>query len=438
MGPLIPISVTISPICNASGEVIGASKVARDISDRISSETAIKELALKKDEFLMNMSHELRTPMNAVIGLSNLLMSMTDLPPKANMFIRTLKASADNLLDLINDLLDFSKIENGSSELEETEFSLAEQVERVVSIANVRAREKGIDLFVEYDPALNKQMFLGDPLRIHQIIMNLVSNAIKFTEKGSVLIDLGTALSGAEDKKNVVIKVVDTGIGIPSDKLDNVFDKFMQGDSSITRKYGGSGLGLAIAKAFAQQMGGKITATSKVGLGSTFIVTIPLKISRTVSTVESFSVNAVQEAPALERNVLVVEDYEPNTLVVVSMLELLGCSYDTAQNGFEAVRKFNQNHYDLILMDLQMHDLDGLDATRLIRKIEHEKGLTKTPIIAMTAHVREPDKEKCLEAGMDDFIPKPFEPSILAQKIARFVEFKEKLRELVPDSKKEI
>ncbi|MDB5490688.1 MAG: sensor hybrid histidine kinase [Micavibrio sp.] len=436
-GKLIPISVTVSPIRDSKGTIVGASKVARDISDRIEAERAILDAAQKKDEFIANMSHELRTPMNAVIGLSNLLMVMDDLPPKAKMFIDTLKLSADNLLDLINDLLDFAKIENGAVELDQIEFSLAEQVEKVISMANVRAREKGINLYVQYEPVLNRKTFVGDPLRLHQILMNLVSNAIKFTDKGSVQVSLTTTEATEPNIMKVNLTVTDTGIGIQADKVERVFDKFMQADSSITRRYGGSGLGLAITKAFVEKMGGTIGVTSEYGVGSTFTVTLPLKFTEASSTVQSFSVNIAPELPKHDRNVLIVEDYEPNVLVVASMLEGLGYSYETAQNGFEALRKFGQNQYDVILMDLQMHELDGLEATRMIRKIEMEKNITKTPIVAMTAHVRDQDKNKCFEAGMDDFIPKPFDPALLAQKLARFIDFKQKLKDLAENSSRE-
>jgi len=419
-GRLVPVSLTVSPIRDSAGTIIGASKVARNITDRVEAETALKEIGRKKDEFLANMSHELRTPMNAVIGLTNLLQRSTTLSLKDRKYIDTLKISADNLMELINDLLDFAKIESGAIEIERVEFNLPELVERAISMINVRAREKNLKLYVNYAASLNRY-FMGDPLRVHQILMNLMSNAVKFTEQGSIEVDISGADGEAADSTAVTIKVSDTGIGIAENKLVTIFDKFVQADSSITRRFGGSGLGLAITKALADKMGGTIKVESQVGVGTTFIITVPFVNSARQSSIESFSVNAIPTATVSHKNVLLVEDYEPNVLVASDMLEALGYDYDTAHNGMEAVRKFMHGKYDVILMDVQMHDVDGLEATQRIRRIEAEKSLPHTPIIAMTAHVREQDKEKCLVAGMDDFIPKPFDPAVLKQKMALFI-----------------
>jgi PAS domain S-box-containing protein len=418
LGHLIPVSLTISPIRDSAGNIIGASKISRDISERINAANALQELNHKKEEFLATMSHELRTPMNAVIGLANLL-KMMELPEKAQKFIETLKLSADNLMDLINDLLDFAKIESDSLEFEEIEFNLAVQVEKAISVTNVRAQEKNLNLYINYPSTLNRY-YLGDPLRIQQILMNLLSNAVKFTDKGSIEVDIN-GVDQSTNIKMVTIQVTDTGIGIAENKLATIFDKFMQADSSITRRYGGSGLGLSIVKALTEKMGGTIHVDSQLGLGTTFTVKIPLTLTDRISTIESFSANAIPEMPVINKNVLLVEDYEPNIMVTSALLEQAGFNYDIARNGFEALRKYSNGHYDVILMDVQMHELDGLEATRRIRRMELEKKIVRTPIIGMTAHVREQDKDKCLDAGMDDFIPKPFEPSELFQKISRYV-----------------
>jgi PAS domain S-box-containing protein len=427
-GRLVPVSLTVSPIRDAAGNIIGASKISRDISERIKAEADLQESSMKKDEFLANMSHELRTPMNAVIGLSHLLLKM-DLPEKATKFVNTLKLSADNLMDLINDLLDFAKIESNSVEMEMVEFNLAEQVEKAISVTNVKAQEKDLKLYVNYEPSLNRY-YIGDPLRIHQALMNLLSNAIKFTDKGSIEVDIGGKANAGEAVTVVTIKVIDTGIGIAADKLETIFDKFSQADSSITRRYGGSGLGLAISKAFIEKMGGAIRVDSQPGIGTTFTVTLPLRNTEKPSSIESFSAHAAPIVPQHTKHVLLVEDYEPNVMVASAMLEQLGYNYEVAANGFEALRKFVHGHYDVILMDVQMHELDGLEATRRIRKMEKEKDLTRTPIVAMTAHVREQDKDKCFEAGMDDFIPKPFDPLALSQKISRYIHLNSQLAEL--------
>lgn len=419
-GNLIPISLTVSPIRDYAGNIIGASKVSRDISERINAQKALKESSQKKDEFLANMSHELRTPMNAVIGLANLLQSMQSMPEKAIKYIYTLKTSADHLMDLINDLLDFAKIEADSFEIERVEFNLAQEVEKVISVMNVRAQEKNLQLFVNYDPVF-KRYYMGDPLRIYQILMNLLSNAVKFTETGSVEIDICGEEKAADDKTFITFKISDTGIGIPEEKLGVIFEKFTQADSSITRRFGGSGLGLSITKAYVEKMGGTIGIESQLGLGTTFTVTIPLENTCKESNIDSFSARTAPGQAKQKKNVLLVEDYEPNVLVAASMIQDLGYSCEVAKNGLDALRKFMNGDYEVILMDVQMSELDGLQATRRIRAIEAEKGLNRTPIIAMTAHVREQDKDRCLDAGMDDFIPKPFDPSVLAHKINKYI-----------------
>jgi PAS domain S-box-containing protein len=433
-GHLVNVSLTVSPIRDNAGNIIGASKVSRDISERVRTEEALKESNQKKDEFLANMSHELRTPMNAVIGLAGLLQSLEGLPERGKKYVETLKISADNLMDLINDLLDFSKIEANSFEIESVEFNLAEQVEKVISVANVKAREKGLDLYVNFPAALNR-LYLGDPLRVHQVLMNVVSNAIKFTEKGSVEVDITGTPDSTTNITIIRIKISDTGIGIPAGKTDAIFEKFTQADTSMTRKYGGSGLGLAIVKASVNKMHGGIEVESEVGVGTTFTISLPLRHTGKASSVESFSASTSPAAPVQRRDILLVEDYAPNVMVAGAMLEQFGYSYDVAHNGFEALRKFVHGQYEVILMDVQMNELDGLEATRRIRRIESEKGLNRTPVIAMTAHVREQDKDRCFEAGMDDFIPKPFEPRLLSQKVERFIRMNKELTQLEMQSR---
>jgi PAS domain S-box-containing protein len=431
-GHFINVSLTVSPIKDSQGNIVGASKISRDITERIKVEGALKETTRKKDEFLANMSHELRTPMNAVIGLTSILQNMDDMPEKARKFIDTLKVSADNMMDLINDLLDFSKIEADAFELEQVEFNLAEQVEKAISVMNVKAREKGLKLYVHFSPIANRR-YVGDPLRLHQVIINLLSNALKFTERGSIEVSI-EGRPGADTKTmNLTIKVLDTGIGIAPDKIETIFERFTQADSSITRRYGGSGLGLSICQGIVEKMGGTIKAESKLGHGATFIVQIPLTISESTSTVESFSATIAPNVPITEKDVLLVEDYEPNILVTSALLERLNLNYHVARNGYEALKAFGHGNFDVILMDVQMHDLDGLEATRRIRKLENERGLDRTPIIAMTAHVREQDKALCIEAGMDDFLPKPFNPAELAQKIARFRTMRSQLNSIEAD-----
>lgn len=414
-GGLINISITVSPIRNRKGEIIGASKIARDISDRIRAERALAELALKKDEFLANISHELRTPLNAVVGIANILSVTEPLTDKQKKYLNTLKLSADSLLALINDLLDFAKLEDGSVEFENIEFDFSEIVRNVLPLMEVRAREKKLDLSIDLSPAFSA--YVGDPLRVQQILTNLISNAIKFTDKGYVKTTIDSMPGPDDDTSLVTIKVKDTGIGIPEEKLEMIFDKFGQADASISRRYGGTGLGLSITRSIVERIGGTITVQSEPGKGSEFSATIPLKKADAVARQKA--ADAKNILPDKQKAILLVEDYEPNILVTSTLLKQFGYNFDIARNGKEAIDKYASCRYDLILMDIQMPEMDGLEATRRIRIFEEEKGLPAIPIIAMTAHVMERDKSKCLDAGMNDFLPKPFNPAELSTKLAK-------------------
>lgn len=414
-GDLLQISLTVSPIRDGSGRVVGASKVARNITDQKRIETQLRDSNRRKDEFLANMSHELRTPMNAVIGLAHILSLSENLNPKEQQCVSMLRQSGDNLLSLINNLLDFSKLQSDDLMLEAVEFSPAEIVEKAVVMMDVKAREKNLPLKVAYDHGL-RDRYVGDPLRLQQILTNLIANAIKFTESGQIEINVRVKKERATDSV-LLFDVTDTGIGIAEEKTGVIFDKFMQADASMTRKYGGSGLGLSICRAIAKAMKGSISVVSRPGIGSTFTVEITLK-----NVAKPMQLVGKHDTPEkVHRNVLVVEDYEPNTLVATSMLDHLGYSYDVAQNGLEALRKAERGTFDAILMDVQMPGMDGFESTRLIRAFEKEQKLEATPIIAMTAHVLDRDKSLCIEAGMDDFIPKPFDPTHLKNLLARHI-----------------
>jgi len=411
-GHLIDVSLTVSPIRDERGKVIGISKVARDISDRKKSEQLLAQANRRRDEFLANMSHELRTPMNAIIGLSHILSLSDVLRPRDQQCVAMLRQSADGLLVLINDLLDFSKIDQGVIEIESVEFSLAEVVGNVVKLMAVRAREKGFDVHLDYDPATG-DAYVGDPFRVQQILNNLIGNAVKFTDHGAVTVSLRPG-----DNRiwhGVIIEITDTGIGVPVEKLDLIFEKFTQADSSMTRKYGGSGLGLSICKALVERMDGEVTAISTLGFGSTFTVRLPLErgVLAAAADVTAEVKDAVRERGHC--NVLIVDDYEPNVLVVSSLLDQMGFTYDVAHSGMEALRKVTAADFEVVLMDVQMPGMDGYECTRRIREMEQEKGQDPVPIVAMTAHVRAVDRSACLEAGMTDFIAKPFVPSDLAR-----------------------
>ena len=363
-----------------------------------------------KSDFLANMSHEIRTPMNAIIGLANILLA-TKLDDKQKKCITVLQSSADGLMLLINDLLDIDKIESETVELENEPFNMTVMLEGVISIMSVRAQEKGITLNVHYEAGLYKT-FIGDYNRIRQIIINLVGNAIKFTDEGSVSIVFA---NGGKDngKKDLTITVTDTGIGIPENRLVDIFGKFIQADPSITRRYGGTGLGLAISKSLAEQMGGAISVTSEVGVGSTFVLHLSLPVEMSESNAQPYQANIIyldQQANAKKLPILLVEDYEPNILVATNMLENFGYRYEVARNGQEAIATFSPDKYSLLLLDVEMPVMDGYETTRHIRGFEQAKGALRVPIIAITAHALKGDREKCIAAGMDDYITKPFNP----------------------------
>ncbi len=366
------------------------------------------------------MSHEIRTPMNAIIGLSTILSKSQPLTTRQGDYIRTLQMSADSLLALINDLLDIAKIEARTVELEHIPFSLTRLMQEVASMMAVQVREKGLS-FTGDGECVEERVFIGDPTRLRQIIVNLCSNAIKFTEKGSVHVSITCHPCDIEAHEMICISVRDSGIGIAADKIETIFQKFVQADTSINRKYGGTGLGLAITKTLTEIMGGQISVTSVEGEGSAFEVCIPLKIATSTEVAKSdYSIAGIIES-TLEKqvraHVLLVEDYEPNILVATTFLEDFGYRVDIANNGHEAFKLASARSYIAILMDVQMHGMNGLDATRKIRKHEDETGRPRARIIGMTAHALSGDRERCLAVGMDDYIAKPFHPEVLRRKI---------------------
>ncbi len=371
---------------------------------------------IAKSEFLANMSHEIRTPMNAVIGLANILAMSQPLTDKQKEFIHTLQLSADALLALINDLLDISRIEARTVELENIPFSVTQILQEIISIMSVRTREKGI-IFELDDGQIGDRVYMGDPKRFRQIILNLSSNAVKFTENGAIQIRVRTEADGLE------IAVKDTGIGIAPDKLETIFEKFVQADSSINRKYGGTGLGLAITKTLTEIMGGDVYVESTLGKGSTFTVRLPLKpvdqkAPQEVRGLSKEQLRTVKKGPCI----LIVEDYAPNVMVASGFLEEFGYSFDVASNGIEAIDKINARPYAAVLMDVQMHGMNGLETTRMVREQERQNGSTvRLPIIGMTAHVLAGDRERCLGSGMDDYLSKPFNPEELKAKLKAYV-----------------
>jgi signal transduction histidine kinase/ActR/RegA family two-component response regulator len=379
-----------------------------------------------KSEFLANMSHEIRTPMNAVIGLSGILASSTPLTEKQRQYIKTLRLSADSLLALINDLLDIAKIETKNVELEHIPFSLHKLLEDLVTVMTPQTSERGLTFETDLH-AIEGREFLGDPTRIRQILTNLCSNAIKFTQKGKIKLTVRSPSAPSDAVMELYIAVADTGIGIAPAQQETIFNKFTQADSSINRKYGGTGLGLAITKTLVELMGGGITLESVATFGSTFTIRLPLALNvhhgapHKEPAAASAAHSAASVSLAAQSRILLVEDYKPNILVAATYLEQFGYLCDIAENGREAVEKNATHQYAAILMDVQMQEMNGFQATRAIRAYESHTGKNPVPIIGMTAHALQGDKEKCLESGMDAYLTKPFNVDELRGKLREYI-----------------
>jgi signal transduction histidine kinase/DNA-binding response OmpR family regulator len=370
-----------------------------------------------KSEFLANISHELRTPMNGLLGMLDLVLD-SNVGGEQREQVEIAQRCAYSLLDLLNDILDLSKIEAGRMILEKVSFDMRSVAEDCVRTQQAKAAQKGVDLRFECNgDVLN---VIGDPLRLRQIVFNLLSNALKFTEKGWVRVRQSVS-KRADGSVSMVLEVADTGSGIPADKLPLIFEKFTQADSSISRKYGGTGLGLAITKRLVELQGGHIRVESRAGQGSTFTVEIPFEIAPVMApTVELRQEKAPVSPASSQTRLLLVEDNAVNQRVVLAMLRKKEYKIDVANNGQEALEKLNASAdaYSLILMDVQMPILDGLETTRAIRR---NPSWNHLPIIAMTAHAMIGDRERCLEAGMSGYISKPVQQAGLIAVIEQFL-----------------
>ncbi len=356
-----------------------------------------------KSDFLANMSHEIRTPLNAILGFVDILRASEENREKQT-YLEIIKNSGDTLLTVINDILDFSKIESGKMLLEKRKFATKKPFKEVVQLFYEKAREDGIELLIRFDESLPR-FFIGDRVRIKQVATNFLSNAIKFTPKGGqVIISVGFN----EETQELSFSVKDTGIGIDKKNLDKIFDSFSQEDSSTTRRFGGTGLGLSISSALIKSMNGTIQVQSVLGEGSEFSFTIP--ISEVSECVESQkNIKHIDINKQLNGTVLLVEDNKTNQMLMNIILGDIGITVDLAEDGVEAVKKFENNSYDLVLMDENMPKMNGIEATKLILNYEKEKGLEHTPIIALTANALVTDREKFLNAGMDEFVSKPID-----------------------------
>jgi signal transduction histidine kinase/ActR/RegA family two-component response regulator len=386
---------------NLKNEIQHGKKIEAELKE---AKDKAEKMSLAKGEFLANMSHEIRTPMNGVIGTLQLLEG-TKLDVEQKEFVETAHKSADALLAILNDILDISKIEAGKLSFENIAFDFKQIVKDIVVLYSLKSEQQGVLLVQEIDSDLPESL-LGDPTRIRQIIVNLVSNALKFTRQGEVKVSIDVVKNNTESV-DVKITVSDTGIGIPKAALETLFNAFTQADGSTTRKYGGTGLGLAIVSQLVDMMGGSLGVESEEGKGSAFwFIASFQNTDKAAETVEQ-SVSKNEELP-LNAKVLLVEDNQINQMVAMKMLQKVGLNAVLANNGIEALNILKEQSFDLVLMDCQMPEMDGFDATREIRKsgIRTLKE-NHLPVIAMTANVMSGDRERCLEVGMDDYIGKP-------------------------------
>ena len=373
-----------------------------------------------KSEFLANMSHELRTPMNGILGMIDVVLEGS-ISGEQREELETAQRCAHSLLSLLNDILDLSKIESGKMGLEKIPFQLKSVVNEAIKTHQVRARQKRVDLVAEVSPDVADTVY-GDPMRLRQVLGNLLSNAIKFTESGQVRVFLRTTAVLKEGRTEFELLVEDSGVGIPADKLEKIFDKFTQADGSITRRYGGTGLGLTITRRLVEMFGGEIWVESIEGHGSKFFVRIPLEVAlKSKHAAADEKVNGSEKTSLDGRSpqILLVEDNAVNQKVVLAILSKRGFQVEIAANGLEAIAALQKNVFDLVLMDVQMPYMDGIEATR---KIREELGLRELPIIAMTAHAMTGDREKCIEAGMNDYVSKPVNPNTLVHTIMRYLD----------------
>ncbi|MEN9522970.1 MAG: hypothetical protein RL065_1347 [Bacteroidota bacterium] len=410
-----------APKYNDKGEMIGSIGIHLDITeqklmeeDLIVARELAEQSAKAKEVFLANMSHEIRTPMNAIMGMSKQLQK-TSLNDKQKSLLNIINSASENLLVVINDVLDISKIEAGKLTIETIGFNLKDVVQRAISVMSHKFEEKGLSILFTYDEKIEK-VLKGDPYRMNQVLLNLLSNAVKFTEKGGVKINCSLEVQVKNKAQNICIKVIDSGIGMDKQFLNNLFQKFIQEDKSVARKYGGSGLGMTICKQLIELMNGSIEVESIKNEGTTITLNLPFDIGFEKDLLIDNYVETNHDI-LNGKSILLVEDNEMNRLVACEALSHYQVNITEAENGLEAIEWLNKRPFDLILMDIQMPELDGLEATQIIRK----ELACNTPIIALTANAIKGESDKCIEMGMNDFISKPFEEEDLVRIMSKWL-----------------
>ena len=411
--PYLEADKTISGVTIIANEVTKQVHLKDQLIEAIANaehKTKLAEDALKaKQQFLSNMSHEIRTPMNAIIGFTNVLLK-SELNSQQKECVNAVKTSGNSLIVIINDILDLAKVNAGKMNFEENPLNLNQTICEIFHLFVVKCEKKKIELVKNIDSAIPK-IVLGDDIRLRQIFLNLISNAIKFTEKGTITLDIKILDQNAE-KTTIEFALTDTGIGIPENKLDTIFDNFEQAFDATSRLYGGTGLGLAIVKQLVELQGGTLFVKSILGKGSTFGFSMSFKNTTLEMPVES-AIQLNKDNKLTNVKVLVAEDMPLNQLLIKMILEDFGLECDIAENGKIAIEKLQNNTYDIILMDIQMPEINGFEATEFIRK----KMKSKIPIIALTADVTSVDIKKSLEIGMNDYISKPIDEKLLYNKI---------------------
>jgi PAS domain S-box-containing protein len=428
-GSLVPCTLS-GRVINRNDPSAGVVWVVQDISRQKATEQELRlarqqaeKASRAKSNFLANISHEIRTPMNGIIGLSSLLLDENP-TLRQKKYLHLIRTSGERLLHLINDLLDFSRIEAGQLSVKKRSFSVRELVSESVQRIEVLARKKGVALYWDIDSDVPDNL-IGDSDKLGQVLVNLVGNGIKFTHHGKVIVRVVRGLEGTENNGRISLCffIQDTGIGIPADMQNKIFKPFTQVDAGLSRQFGGTGLGLSISRKLVHLLGGEIELESEFGAGTTFSFTLPFEPARQTTLLPLFQTASKREPrPDIlnTHRVLLVDDEYINCVLARELLTQLGLRVETVTNGLEAVRAWQEHTFDMIFMDIQMPEMDGFEAVAEIRRRERKQE-GRVIIIAMTAHAQDDDRKKCLAAGMDDYLAKPLDRMVLTQIVVKYL-----------------